>query len=286
MQQSCSPNDAKPSTHIFRQSAKVAISIRLGMEQGQPRKQLWTTLCQAEDSYYELMHWGCKQGCETRCKCAPANFQYTALCYFEGDFNADKLHDSIRIFQSTLYKLLQLYFCSSYEFIVLSEHWIATSELIVCRFFEGSNETHISPFRTSTTRPWAAIVDLLKQPPVHKVTVNTIKNKIINLLLQLTYFNDFDDLLWSFVQHDRQTLCFSIKNIALQWTQSNDNYKPVFLQLTYFSDFDLVSDLLWEKKNTKKLCSTRSTNFVVFCKEYKFKCIQSNFVLGSFESDT
>ena len=39
-------------------------------------------------------------------------------------------------------------------------------------------------------------------------------------------------------------------------------------------------------------CSTRSTNFVVVvvvavvCKEYKFKYMQLNFVLGSFESDT
>ena len=93
-------------------------------------------------------------------------------------------------------------------------------------------------------------------PPVHKVTVNTIKNIIINLL-QLTNFYDFDlvpRLLWPFVQHDRQTLRFSVKNIALQWTQSKDNYKSVF-QLTYFSDFDLVSDLLWP------LCFC----FVLFC---------------------
>ena len=36
---------------------------------------------------------------------------------------------------------------------VLSEHWIATSELIVCRFCEGSIKTHISPLHTSTARP-------------------------------------------------------------------------------------------------------------------------------------
>ena len=51
--QSCSPNDAKPSTRISPQSTKVAISIRLGMDQGQPWKPLWTTLRHAEDSYYE-----------------------------------------------------------------------------------------------------------------------------------------------------------------------------------------------------------------------------------------
>ena len=41
---SCSPSDAKPSTHISPQSTKVAISIRLGMDQEQPWKPLWTTL--------------------------------------------------------------------------------------------------------------------------------------------------------------------------------------------------------------------------------------------------
>ena len=37
-------------------------------DEGQPRKPLWTTLRQAEDSYYELIHCGCKQGRKTRCK--------------------------------------------------------------------------------------------------------------------------------------------------------------------------------------------------------------------------
>ena len=36
---------------------------------------------------------------------------------------------------------------------VLSEHWTAISELIVCRFFGGPIKTHISPFHTSTARP-------------------------------------------------------------------------------------------------------------------------------------
>ena len=70
---SCSPNDAKPSKHISPQCTKVAISIRLGMDQRQPRKPLWTTLRQAEDSYYEPIHCGFKQDCKTRCKCAAAN---------------------------------------------------------------------------------------------------------------------------------------------------------------------------------------------------------------------
>ena len=58
---------------------------------------------------------------------------------------------------------------------------------------------------------WNIYHHFIHPAPVHKVTVNTIKNIIINLLLQLTYFYDFDlvpDLLWPFVQHDRQTVFF------------------------------------------------------------------------------
>ena len=75
--------------HISQQSTKVAISFRLGMDKGQPWKPLWTTLRQAEDLYYELIHCGCKQGHKTRCKYAAANFPSTALWYFEENFNAD-----------------------------------------------------------------------------------------------------------------------------------------------------------------------------------------------------
>ena len=49
------------NTYISPQSTKVAISIRLGMDQGQPWKPLWTTLRQAEDSYYEPIHCGFKK---------------------------------------------------------------------------------------------------------------------------------------------------------------------------------------------------------------------------------
>ena len=95
---SCSPNDAKPSTQIYPQSAKVAISISLGLKQGQLWKPLWTTLRQAEDSYYEPMHCGCKQDCKTRCKCAGANFPCTALCYFGGDCSVDFLTFQINFY--------------------------------------------------------------------------------------------------------------------------------------------------------------------------------------------
>ena len=90
-------------------------------------------------------------------------------------------------------------------------------------------KTHISPFHTSTTRPSGY--------NEHNQTI------IIHLLLQLTCFYDFDlvsDLLWTFVPHDLQTLCFSVKNIVLQWTQSKGNYKSLFYHLTHFYDLDLV----------------------------------------------
>ena len=87
------------NTYVSPQSTKIAISIRLGMDQRQPRKPLWTTLRQAEDSYYEPIHCGFKQDCKTRCKCAAANLPCTALCYFGGDCKAEQLDDSIRIFQ-------------------------------------------------------------------------------------------------------------------------------------------------------------------------------------------
>lgn len=43
-------------------------------------KPLWTTLAQAKDSCYELIHCGCKKGCKGRCKCLKANLDCTALC--------------------------------------------------------------------------------------------------------------------------------------------------------------------------------------------------------------
>ena len=92
------------------------------------------------------------------------------------------------------------------------------------QIFRGSIKTHISPFHTSTARPWGY--------NEHN------QNIIINLFLQLTYFYDFDlvsDLLWPFVPHDLQTLCFSVKNIVLQWTQSKDNYKSSFFNWPAFT---------------------------------------------------
>ena len=44
----------------------------------------------------------------------------------------------------------------------------------------------------------------------------------------------------TFCSHDRQTLCFSVKNVVLQWTQSKDNYTSAS-SVDLFYDFDLVS---------------------------------------------
>ena len=41
---------------------------------------LWTTLPEASQSCYELIHCGCKKGCTTRCKCKKAALKCTALC--------------------------------------------------------------------------------------------------------------------------------------------------------------------------------------------------------------
>jgi len=46
---------------------------------------LWTTLPEASQSCYELIHCGCKQGCTGRCKCNKAALMCTALCSCSGD---------------------------------------------------------------------------------------------------------------------------------------------------------------------------------------------------------
>ncbi|KAL7373698.1 hypothetical protein ABVT39_012891 [Epinephelus coioides] len=46
---------------------------------------LWTTLPEASQSCYELIHCGCKKGCTTRCKCKKAALRCTALCSCSGD---------------------------------------------------------------------------------------------------------------------------------------------------------------------------------------------------------
>ena len=40
----------------------------------------WTTLKQAKDTSYELIHCGCKTACRGRCKCMKANLVCTGLC--------------------------------------------------------------------------------------------------------------------------------------------------------------------------------------------------------------
>ena len=45
----------------------------------------WTTLSEASDNCYELIHCGCKKGCRGRCKCVKAALKCTALCSCGGD---------------------------------------------------------------------------------------------------------------------------------------------------------------------------------------------------------
>ncbi|QQP49586.1 uncharacterized protein LOC103506659 [Caligus rogercresseyi] len=46
---------------------------------------LWTTLPEASQSCYELIHCVCKKGCTTRCSCKKAALKCTALCLCSGD---------------------------------------------------------------------------------------------------------------------------------------------------------------------------------------------------------
>ena len=50
-------------------------------------KPKWTTLPQAKDTCYELIHCGCKKGCRGRCKCFKANLDCTGLCNCGGNCN-------------------------------------------------------------------------------------------------------------------------------------------------------------------------------------------------------
>ena len=50
-------------------------------------KPKWTTLPQAKDACYELIHCGCKKGCRGRCKCLKANLDCTGLCNCGGNGN-------------------------------------------------------------------------------------------------------------------------------------------------------------------------------------------------------
>ena len=45
----------------------------------------WTTLKQAKDTCYELIHCGCKTACRGRCKCVKANLVCTGLCKCGGN---------------------------------------------------------------------------------------------------------------------------------------------------------------------------------------------------------
>ena len=54
-------------------------------------KPKWTTLPQAKDTCYELIHCGCKKGCRGRCKCLKANLDCTGLCNCGGNCNLENI---------------------------------------------------------------------------------------------------------------------------------------------------------------------------------------------------
>ena len=56
-----------------------------GWERDGQWKPVWTTLAQAQQSCYELIHCSCKKACRGLCKCSKANLQCTALCACGGD---------------------------------------------------------------------------------------------------------------------------------------------------------------------------------------------------------
>ena len=43
-------------------------------------QSLWTTLAEASQGCYELIHCGCKKACTNRCKCKKSALKCTALC--------------------------------------------------------------------------------------------------------------------------------------------------------------------------------------------------------------
>ena len=55
-----------------------------GWEKNDSWKPKWTTLGQAQDMCYELIHCNCKKACTGLCKCSKANLKCTALCHCEG----------------------------------------------------------------------------------------------------------------------------------------------------------------------------------------------------------
>jgi len=56
-----------------------------GWERNGQWKPVWTTLPQAQQSCYKLIHCSCRKACRGLCKCSKANLQCTALCACGGD---------------------------------------------------------------------------------------------------------------------------------------------------------------------------------------------------------
>ena len=94
------PTCAAPKQHILRAVYQGALTWGQSLvkkpdiqspgiwgweKEGKTCKPLWTTLSQAKDGCYELIHCGCKG----RCKCLKANLDCTSLCNCGGNCQED-----------------------------------------------------------------------------------------------------------------------------------------------------------------------------------------------------
>ena len=125
--------------------------------QWNPRK-IWKSV-----SCYELIDYGCKQGCKTRCKCAAANFPCTALCYCGGDCNKD----SIRILQPTLWVVqLHFNFISVHVMNLLSPVWTLDCDFLrvsLKHIYQHFIHPPPAVIRLQNNYKFASSVDLLLQ---------------------------------------------------------------------------------------------------------------------------
>ena len=163
---SCSPSDAKPSTHISPQITKVAISIRLGMDQGQPWKPLWTTLRQAEDSSTSRCTVVANKTVKQDASVQLPTSHVLPYATLEETAMQNSLMTAFESSSRFCVSCCNFQFCSSYEFT--QSCWntglIATSELISA-YFSRVPLKHIYHH-------------FIHPPPVHKVTMNTIKTQL------------------------------------------------------------------------------------------------------------
>ena len=157
---SCSPSDAKPSTHISTEHQGCHLhppgdGPRTKDNHGSHYGQHFVRLRTRTTSWSTV---SCKQGRKTRCKCAPANFPCTALCYFQlwrrpqcrlAWWQHSNLPANFVWVVATSFLFKLWIYCPIGT--LDCDFWI--DSLQIFRVFHTSIETHISPFHTSTTRP-------------------------------------------------------------------------------------------------------------------------------------